>query len=435
MKQRIKLMVLMLVTTAVASAQQVLRLTPELLFAMADSTEQSLQASRYGMEAATREVKAAEAMRLPDIEVSLSTSYLGDGYVWDRDFTNGMAVDIPHFGTNFAVSVSQVIYAGGAVESGIALSKQANRMKELDYEKSRQQVHFRLLGDYLNLLKAQSQQVVYDENIRLTERVIANLTAKREQGTVLQNALTRYELQLENLKLQCERVANACVIYSRQLTTALEMDATTRIVPDTAILHAASGVASIDGVTRDALTHSPDLLQMEVAVGMSRTKERLARSERLPKVAMFAQEHLDGPVTIEVPVLNKNFNYWVVGVGVSYNIGSLYKSGDKVRAARLDTQRALSQEAHVQEQVENAVTEAYIRLAEAEHEVEVRTKGVDLARANYDLTYDRYANELALLTDMLDASNTVLAAELELKNAHINRLFCYYKLRFVCGEL
>ena len=25
--------------------------------------------------------------------------------------------------------------------------------------------------------------------------------------------------------------------------------------------------------------------------------------------------------------------------------------------------------------------------------------------------------------------------QMELKNAHINRLFCYYKLRFVCGEL
>lgn len=428
-------MLLMLATTLVVSAQHVLTLTPDALFAMADSTEQSLRAGRYGMEAAAREVRAAEAMRLPDIEVSLSASYLGNGYVWNRDFTNGIAVDIPHFGTNFAVSVSQVIYAGGAVESGIGLTKQASRMAELDYEKSRQQVHFRLLGDYLNLLKAQSQLVVYDENIRLTERVIANLTAKREQGTVLQNALTRYELQLENLKLQRERVANACAIYNRQLTTALGLDVATVIMPDTAILHAANSVEGVDDATRDALTHSPDLQLMETAVGMNRTKERMAHAERLPKVALFAQEHLDGPVTIEVPVLNKNFNYWVVGVGVSYNIGALYKSADKVRAARLSTQQALSQSAHVQEQLTNAVAEACIRLSEAENEVQVRTKGVDLARDNYDLTYDRYANKLALLTDMLDASNTVLAAELELKNAHINRLFCYYKLRFLCGEL
>lgn len=435
MKQKLFLFLTSVAMALGMQAQRTLVLTPEALFATADSTEQSLQAARYAVEAAAKEVKAAEASRLPDISASLSASYLGDGYVWDRDFSNGMAVDIPHFGANFALSASQVIYAGGAVSNGIALSKQGHRMAELDYAKSRQQVRFRLLGDYLNLLKAQSQVQVYDENIGLTERVIAHLTAKREQGTVLQNALTRYELQLENLKLQRTRIANACTIYNRQLLKALDLDEDIRIVADSSVVdrYTASdtGIAWHDRAANGSI----DLQQMEAAVTMSRLKERVAQAERLPKVALFAQEHLDGPVTIEVPVLNKNFNYWAVGVGISYNIGALYKAGDKVRAARLNTQRALAQSEHVEEQMGNAVEEAYIRLCEAENEVEVRGKSVELAKQNYDITAKRYANDLALLTDMLDASNAVLAAELELKNARINRLFCHYKLLFVCGEL
>lgn len=435
MKQKLFLFLTSVAMALGMQAQRTLVLTPEALFATADSTEQSLQAARYAVEAAAKEVKAAEASRLPDISASLSASYLGDGYVWDRDFSNGMAVDIPHFGANFALSASQVIYAGGAVSNGIALSKQGHRMAELDYAKSRQQVRFRLLGNYLNLLKAQSQVQVYDENIGLTERVIAHLTAKREQGTVLQNALTRYELQLENLKLQRTRIANACTIYNRQLLKALDLDEDIRIVADSSVVdrYTASdtGIAWHDRAANGSI----DLQQMEAAVTMSRLKERVAQAERLPKVALFAQEHLDGPVTIEVPVLNKNFNYWAVGVGISYNIGALYKAGDKVRAARLNTQRALAQSEHVEEQIGNAVEEAYIRLCEAENEVEVRGKSVELAKQNYDITAKRYANDLALLTDMLDASNAVLAAELELKNARINRLFCHYKLLFVCGEL
>lgn len=435
MKQKLFLFLTSVAMALGMQAQRTLVLTPEALFATADSTEQSLQAARYAVEAAAKEVKAAEASRLPDVSASLSASYLGDGYVWDRDFSNGMAVDIPHFGANFALSASQVIYAGGAVSNGIALSKQGHRMAELDYAKSRQQVRFRLLGDYLNLLKAQSQVQVYDENIGLTERVIAHLTAKREQGTVLQNALTRYELQLENLKLQRTRIANACTIYNRQLLKALDLDEDIRIVADSSVVdrYTASdtGIAWHDRAANGSI----DLQQMEAAVTMSRLKERVAQAERLPKVALFAQEHLDGPVTIEVPVLNKNFNYWAVGVGISYNIGALYKAGDKVRAARLNTQRALAQSEHVEEQMGNAVEEAYIRLCEAENEVEVRGKSVELAKQNYDITAKRYANDLALLTDMLDASNAVLAAELELKNARINRLFCHYKLLFVCGEL
>ncbi len=435
MKQKL---LLFLITVAMAlgmQAQRTLMLTPETLFAVADSTEQSLRAVRYAVEATAKETKAAEASRLPDISVSLSASYLGDGYVWNRNFSNGMAVDIPHFGANFALSASQIIYAGGAVSNGIALSKQGHRMAELDYAKSRQQVYFRLLGDYLNLLKAQSLVLVYDENIGLAERVITHLEAKHEQGTVLQNALTRYELQLENLKLQRMRIVNACTIYNRQLLKALDLDEDIRIVADSGVMNRHMAPEPSIAWHDRAANGSIDLQQMEAAVTMSRLQERVAQAERLPKVALFAQEHLDGPVTIEVPVLNKNFNYWVVGVGISYNISSLYKTGEKVRAARLNTQRALAQSEHVEEQVGNAVEEAYIRLCEAENEVEVRGKSVELAKQNYDITAKRYVNDLALLTDMLDASNAVLAAELELKNARINRLFCHYKLQFVCGEL
>lgn len=50
---------------------------------------------------------------------------------------------------------------------------------------------------------------------------------------------------------------------------------------------------------------------------MNEQKVKLERSELLPKIALVAGEHLDGPITIEVPVLDNNFNYWYVGVGIN----------------------------------------------------------------------------------------------------------------------
>ena len=36
-------------------------------------------------------------------------------------------------------------------------------------------------------------------------------------------------------------------------------------------------------------------------------------------IAIVAADHLDGPVSIEVPVLDNNFNYWYIGIGIRYN--------------------------------------------------------------------------------------------------------------------
>ena len=44
-------------------------------------------------------------------------------------------------------------------------------------------------------------------------------------------------------------------------------------------------------------------------------------------------------------------------------------------------------------------------------------------------------NQLALITDMLDASNIRLNAELQEVDARINIIYAYYKLNFIAGAL
>lgn len=60
---------------------------------------------------------------------------------------------------------------------------------------------------------------------------------------------------------------------------------------------------------------------------------------------------------------------------------------------------------------------------------------MELARQNYDVINNRYLNQLALVTDMVDASNTKLDAELSEVDARINIAYAYYKMKYVAGEL
>lgn len=60
---------------------------------------------------------------------------------------------------------------------------------------------------------------------------------------------------------------------------------------------------------------------------------------------------------------------------------------------------------------------------------------VELANQNYSVTSNRYKNDLALLTDMLDASNMKLSADLALVNARINVIYSYYKMKYITHTL
>ena len=80
-------------------------------------------------------------------------------------------------------------------------------------------------------------------------------------------------------------------------------------------------------------------------------------------------------------------------------------------------------------------------LQEQKISVEFAQKGIEAARAqrlarqNYQVVSDRYLNQLALITDMLDASNIRLNAELQEVDARINIVYAYYKMKYIAGTL
>lgn len=150
------------------------------------------------------------------------------------------------------------------------------------------------------------------------------MRARREQGTALKNDITRYELQVECLRLQLTKVTDAATIANHKLTTTLHLPVSTLIVPDTAM--AGAEVAAEGEAYWQAMADmgNIDIKQAANDIEANRQKARLERAGRLPKVAMVAADHLDGPITIEVPALDNNFNYWFVGLSVSYDISSLF---------------------------------------------------------------------------------------------------------------
>ena len=155
----------------------------------------------------------------------------------------------------------------------------------------------------------------------------------------------------------------------------------------------------------------------------------------LPKEALVAGEHLDGPITIEVPVLDNNFNYWYVGVGIKYNLSSLFKNNKKVRQAKLNMRKAQEEYSLAQEQIENGVQANYVNFLTSFTDLRTQEKSVELADQNYNVTSNRYKNDLALLTDMLDASNMKLSADLNLVNARINVVYSFYKMKYITHTL
>ena len=296
-----------------------------------------------------------------------------------------------------------------------------------------------LTGFYLDLYKLQNQQQVIAKNIELTEKVIEQMRARREQGTVLKNDLTRYELQLQSLLLTKTQLDDAQKIIRHQISTAIHLPEGEDFEVDTQSLEeegiALKALTSEELWQQTAAENSIDIRQASLATEMSEQKIRNTRAASRPSVAVVAENNLAGPYTSDLIPKDANVNVWFVGIGVKYNLSSLWKNKHAIRKAKHENIQAREQVQLAREGVENGVQACYTNLLTSSVEVSTQEKQVELADQNYAVVRNRYDNDLALLTDMLDASNMKLSADMALVNARINMLYNYFKLKYITNTL
>lgn len=410
-------------------------LTIEEMFRIADSNSTELQLRRLRMSEAEQGIRIAKNDRFPSVGAQVELNYIGDGVMTERDFSGGIHADMPHWGNTFVVKASQVIYAGGEISRGIERSRLEAEAAGHEYCITQQDLRFLLLGYYLDLFQLNNQRTVYERNVEQTQILVKDMKAAYRQGTALKSDITRYELQLQNIQLRLTATENEINKINYRLLTALGLDQGLQIVPDKNSLL----VAEVDSLSeqdwRWASKEAPRLQLADTEIALSRNRERLIRAERLPRVHVSLTSELNGPILVEVPPLNNNFAYWFAGVSVSYSFDSLFKSHKKLKQAKIAIMRSEMAKEQVAEEVDNSIHAAYVDLNEAYIRLRTQQKSVQLAHENYGIVRQRYLNGLALITDMLDASNTQLDMELQLANYQIGILYQYYLLKKLTGTL
>ncbi len=245
------------------------------IFDLADRNSKTLRPSFTAIDEAHEAVRVAKNDRLPDIDASLSFSYLGDGTLMERDFTQVERAPMPHLGNNFALEVSQIIYSGGAVSNGIAIAQLQEQNARLDWAKDRNKVRFLLAGYYFDLFKQLNLIKVYEQNIEQTKQLLKDIRAKQGEGLTLKNDITRYELLLSDLEFTVVQIKNTLGILNRNLVTNLGLDESVWIEPDTTLLSRTLPMGDAAYWQNEAMENSPELKQLALAVQMNKHQDKI----------------------------------------------------------------------------------------------------------------------------------------------------------------
>ncbi|MEI8316074.1 MAG: TolC family protein, partial [Verrucomicrobiota bacterium] len=148
----------------------------------------------------------------------------------------------------------------------------------------------------------------------------------------------------------------------------------------------------------------PELAAAHQTSAAADRQVRAAQAGFIPRLNAFASYDLDS---------GNGTHYadsWLAGVSVDLNIFDGFLTRGKVAEARANLASAREQERKVALAVALETRQAQLNLEETQARLATTGKSVEQAAESVQITKDRYANGLALLTQLLDAENALTAA-------------------------
>lgn len=377
----------------------------------------------------------AKNKRLPQIGVTAEVGFAGQPVVLNTDLSHLSDPYYPRTTQNYEVMAIQPIYEGGKIKNGIEKAALEQQVGQLNLEMNKSSVKLALVRIYLSLCDLYQEQAIYKEYIEEAKIRVKNIRKMNEQGIVTSNDVLRSEIQESDYELACKEVTNNIALASQQLAIALGMDESIVFAPDTTILNRDNDITFVDYFVQRAYQNNRDLGTARIRTDMAKKDLNIAKSNYLPALSVVAANTLQRPIPYISPTEDLFLNTWGVVLSVSYHPSNLFDKKRTLSSAKSKiSQQELAEDLQKQNIRINVKT-YYTRYTEAIDRINTLEKTFFQSQDNYRIMDKKYFNQLAILTDLLDANLVRLNTQLSLTKAKVNKIYAYYQLQDICGEL
>ncbi|MGS2739282.1 TolC family protein [Sinomicrobium sp. M5D2P17] len=439
--EKIFLFTCFIINTGLLFAQNdTIKLSVNELLKMASDNNREIKLSAEYLTRAGLEIRDRKNDKLPDIGFSGSAGYLTDvGVVGLGTMPDGF-YEMPHFANSYALQASLLLYAGGRINTTIDIAELQYRLAELNLRKRTQSVKLVLIGYYLDLYQLYQQKIVYEKNIFLSKELLNKINDRYSAGMALKSDRIRNELLVSTFDLALTNIKDQILITNNNIISVLDLPQGSTILPDD-LLDIPVEFENLIFRTTDkklqdsALGENPESKEANVNIDIANKKLERQRSFNYPQVSLFFSGTFNRPYAFDIPAKDIYANNNSVGVKVNIPVGNLYLSKRKVEIAEKDISIAhLSKEIVEQNLIRN-VSNNFIKCRQAYNQLQTIEKQQELANENYRRITDNYMEQLALNTEVMDASNQKLEADLRMTTAKVRIVYAYYQLLKILGQL
>ena len=419
-------------------AQQAKTLTLREAIDLSIKNSKQLKVNAARILEATAAVQEANERRLPEAGASATYLYLPvrptinlkTGSDTSGSASSSNRTPAIHQAMLGMLSASLPLYTGGKLKYGIESAKYLEQAVKLDNDHDSNLVLLNVINACINLYKAYQAIDLVNENLKQSQQRVADLSNLEKNGLLARNDLLKAQLQSSNIELTLADAESNYKLASVNMNIMMGLPEQTVLIPDKSGLALPQSIKTLEEYEAAALQNRKDIEALSFRKKAASTNVDIARSDYYPNIALTG-----GYVAANIPQFLTITNAVNIGVGVKYDIASLWKTKTKIQQAKLKVQEISANEEMLNDNIRIDINRAYQSYLVGQKKIEVYEKAIEQANENYRITNNKYKNDLATLTEVLDADVAVLQTNLSVTNAKADLFLTYNRLLQAAGIL
>ncbi|MBY0065711.1 MULTISPECIES: TolC family protein [Empedobacter] len=373
-------------------------------------------------------VQSAKNNRLPDISLSgqymhLFTTTNVDIKLPMQSSGGGMGVE-PNQLLLGQASASVPVFAGFKIKNAIKSSELMVDLSNLQIEATKENVVWQAINLYFGLYKTQRSIDVLNENLVRANQRVKDFQNFLDNGIIARNDLLRAKLQASNVQVAIDEAETQYKNINYRLNLLTGQD-------ESKIVHV-DNVETLKTINQNSqdYVNRTDVKSYDVKNQIADSQIKIAKAAYYPQLAVSA-----GYIAMDIDKVASVTNATNVGVGLKYDLSSLYKNKAEVEIAKAQKLENEMQKETTIDKAKVEMNEAFQKYDLAKKKNNVYKEAVEQANENYRIVKDKNDNGLADTDDLLEADVQQLQAKINQVVGDADEQLAIYEYYYTTGIL
>ncbi len=273
-----------------------------------------------------------------------------------------------------------------------------------------------------------------EENLKLTKKHLEDTKNFMERSLATRNDLLKLQVQYSNTELQLIEAENNVDIARSNLNKQLNLPLEANTDIEAGKIDTVFEGYDLSDLIKEAHTNRNDLKSLEYRLEASNKGITAANSGWFPSIYLVGDYYYSRPNQRIFPAVDKFKDTWDVGVSLQWDIwnwGFTSSQSTQAEQQKVQIEASLSQ---LKDGVELEVYQSFLTYKRAQDKIRVSRLTVDQATENYRITQQKYEQQLATSTDLIDAEVSLLQAKTSLTTSLVDYELAKVKLNKAIGQ-